>query len=60
MNAAITLIIIGLLVSYILPGFLPKGKNKKASKKNALICKAIGWLLIFLGAYNAISILLEF
>ncbi len=57
MNAAIILVIIGLLVAFVLPKFVTKGKKKKEKKQNTQICKVIGWLLIFLGAYNAISVL---
>ncbi len=60
MSSAIALIVIGLLIVFVLPGFLPKGKNKKARKQNVTVCKVIGWLLVFLGAYNAISTLFSF
>lgn len=63
MNAAIILIIIGILVWMVLPKFLSgsaSGKSKKRKKKKTqqvMVCKVIGWLLIFLGVYNAISVL---
>jgi len=57
MNAAIILIILGIIVWIIVPNFISGGK-KKERKQKVMACKVIGWLLIFLGAYNAISTLL--
>lgn len=42
----------------ILPNFLSGTKRSKAKRKKVLICKIIGWLLIFLGIYDALSVLL--
>ena len=50
--------IIGILVMAILPNFLSGTKRSKAKKQKVLICKIIGWLLIFLGIYDALSVLL--
>ena len=58
MGAAITLIILGILIFHVLPGFISGGKNKKSKKQNKTICKIIGGLLVFLGIYNVICILL--
>lgn len=58
MNAAIILIIFGILIWQVLPYFFSGSKKNKAKKQKVLICKIIGFLLIFLGTYNAISVLL--
>lgn len=42
----------------VLPNFLSGSKRSKAKKQKVLICKVIGWLLIFLGVYDALSTLL--
>lgn len=42
----------------VLPSFLSGSKRSKAKKQKVLICKIIGWLLIFLGIYDALSVLL--
>lgn len=58
MSAAIILIILGLLIWMVLPNFLSGSKKNKSKRQKIFLCKVIGWLLIFLGTYNAISILL--
>ena len=58
MTGAIIILIIGILVMAILPNFLSGTKRSKAKRKKVLICKIIGWLLIFLGIYDALSVLL--
>ena len=58
MTAAIILIIIGILVWIVLPNFISGSKKSKKRKQQVMACKVVGWLLIFLGAYNAISTLL--
>lgn len=58
MSAAIILIILGLLFWMVLPNFISGSKKNKSKRQKVLLCKVIGWLLIFLGTYNAISILL--
>ena len=58
MNAAIILIILGLIIWIIVPNFISGSKKNKARKQKVMACKVIGWLLIFLGIYNAISTLL--
>lgn len=58
MNAAIILIILGIIIWIIAPNFISGSKKYKARKQKVMACKVIGWLLIFLGIYNAISTLL--
>ena len=58
MTGAIIILIIGILVMAILPNFLSGTKRSKVKRKKVLICKIIGWLLIFLGIYDALSVLL--
>lgn len=58
MNSAIVLIIIGILIWMVLPKFISGGKKNKSKKQKVMVCKVIGWLLIFLGTYNAIMALL--
>ena len=58
MNSAIILIIIGILIWMVLPIFFSRGKKNKSKKQKVMVCKVIGWLLIFLGSYNAIMTLL--
>ena len=58
MSAAIILIIIGLLIWIVLPNFISGSKKNKSKRQKTLLCKVIGWLLIFWGTYNALSILL--
>ena len=58
MNAAIILIILGIIIWIIAPNFISGSKKNKARKQKVMACKVIGWLLIFLGVYNAISTLL--
>lgn len=58
MSAAIFLIIFGLLIWMVLPNFISGSEKNKSKRQKVLLCKVIGWLLIFLGTYNAISILL--
>lgn len=57
---AVMFIIAGLLVAFVLPQYVTKGKKKKEKKQNTLLCKVIGWLLIFLGAYDALCTLFSF
>ncbi len=59
MSSAITLIIFGILIWLVLPNFFSGGKKSKDKKQKTMVCKVIGWLLIFLGTYNAISALLD-
>ncbi len=58
MTGAIIIIIFGILIMAVLPNFLSGSKRSKAKKQKVLICKVIGWLLIFLGVYDALSTLL--
>lgn len=58
MNAAIILIIFGILIWIVLPNFISGTKKNKSKKQKVMVCKIIGWLLIFLGTYNAINVLL--
>ena len=58
MTGAIIIIIFGILIMTVLPNFLSGSKRSKAKKQKELICKVIGWLLIFLGVYDALSCLL--
>lgn len=58
MTGAIIIIIFGILIMAVLPNFLSGSKRSKAKKQKLLICKVIGWLLIFLGVYDALSTLL--
>ncbi len=60
MAGAILLIIVGILVWLALPRYFSGKKRSKDRKQKELICKIIGWLLIFLGVYDAISILFGF
>lgn len=58
MSASIILIILGILVWMFVPNFISGSKKNKARRQKVLACKIIGWLLIFLGVYNGLSILL--
>ena len=58
MNAAIIIIILGILVWIVLPNYISGSKKNKSRKQKVMACKVVGWLLIFLGVYNALSILL--
>ena len=58
MSGAIILIIFGILIMLVLPNFLSGKKRSKSKKQKTMICTIIGWLLIFLGVYNALSLLL--
>ena len=58
MTGAIIIIIFGILIMAVLPNFLSGSQRSKAKKQKVLICKVIGWLLIFLGVYDALSTLL--
>ena len=52
MNAAIILIILGIIIWIIVPNFISGSKKNKARKQKVMACKVIGWLLIFLGIYK--------
>lgn len=58
MNGAIFSIILGIMVWLVVPGFISGGKKSKGKKQKVMACKVVGWLLIFLGIYNAVAALL--